>query len=633
MSDKPSKSGKGRKTSRTNSSRPARNQINWSEQPDYEMAVGIHGSHLTGGGFSPRTIPQRAAAASSIARPSTVGNAMTAAPEVVVTASVATAGPVMAAAAPQAPTQRRQQLGPYRYRTAPPQSDFWLDSSTSDDEEDRERKRARRAARDNRRAARPQTLSPRMNRSHQAEDSGGDEEKEQKTTQQLEADHRLAELIEKELFELQGCDAKLGERVETNENFITRPPSQYINYSSDNEKGTRKDIPKKKKYHRAISDASVIRKMAKKGEPQPEMCRITYKTEVETERGNNKWVHRGDIVEMVYGRIVFWNNKQSIKALNAWRYQIFNRNFDNLRTSRLPWTVQEMEYVYELLQAQFDRGRRRIAWNRLANDFNRHFNGVRQDAGAKVLKQGQKKIPEIKEERFVPYRSGNAIDTACYKDGGAKGIMKRAKTTVGHVNPDPEAEENPNPEAGGEARDESEDEDMLPNPNPLTIAQWAPKPRRAPKAKAGGGNGKDEKKSTASKDDGEGDTDDESGSDADVDSDDEPLIKTVKGKKATPQKRKRGESDDNDSEQDQPAKKKVTGMKGPFKKAPAKNAPAYKAAGKKVVSHHEAVVSSDESDSDGIPAVAKKIKTALKKTPTSMVPQKIMLRLKVSPKT
>lgn len=234
MSDKPSDNDKGRKAPRKNSSKPARNQIYLTEQPDYETAFGTHGSHLTDGGISPRTVPLRGpAVASTTTNATSTAPAMPSVPSTAA-ASSATGGPTMIAG-PQVLVSRRQR-GPYRFRTGtagpPSGDDLWFNSSTSDDEEDRQRKRARRAAR-------PQTLAPRMNRSHQNEDSDGDEEKEQNAAQQIEADHRLAELIEKELFELQGCDAKLGERVETNEDFITRPPPQYISYSSDNEKSTR----------------------------------------------------------------------------------------------------------------------------------------------------------------------------------------------------------------------------------------------------------------------------------------------------------------------------------------------------------------------------------------------------------
>ncbi|KAH8661529.1 hypothetical protein BGZ60DRAFT_542111 [Tricladium varicosporioides] len=601
MSDKTLKNSKIREAPRINSSKLAQRQINWFEQPDDEKVFGAHGPRLIDGEVGLRTITQRVALTPLTTGLSTGGSITAAAPEMV-TVPIVTASPLVTDAAAQAPTRPRQRRGLYQPRTNRP--DFWFDPSPSDDEEDQLLKIARRAARENRRVTRRQTLTCRTNDNHSDSD-----EMEQKTTQWVGSDYRLAKLMEKEPLDLQGCDTNVSENVENNEDFTTCPPSQYLNSNSDIDNGARKNSSKKKKYHRAITDTSVVRNMAKIGEPQPEMCRITYKTEVETKRGNGKWIHQGDIVEMVYGRIVFWDNKESIKALNAWRYQIFNRNFDNLRTSRLPWTVQEMEYVYELLQAQFGRGRRRIAWNRLANNFNRHFNGVHQEAGARVLKQSQK-IPEIKEERLVPYRSGKAIETACYKDDGAKVIMKAAKTTIGYVNSDPDAEDNPDSEASGEAQYESEDEDMLPNLNPLTIAAWAPKPNHPPKAKVDGESGKDKGKLVTSASDSEDNAGDKPGSDADVNSDDEPLTRMGKSKKATPRKRKRGESDRN-LEEGQLAKK-AAGKKGSVNEALAKKAPAKKAVGKMAVVNPEVVASSDESDSDGIPAVAKNSKTTSK---------------------
>lgn len=94
-----------------------------------------------------------------------------------------------------------------------------------------------------------------------------------------------------------------------------------------------------------------------------------------------------------YGHPVDWNNRDSIRRLNAWREQILRRLFGNKRSTRKYWTLWEKNRLIYLIKAQMaeDPSRKKLQWNRIHNDFNRGHAGQVSRVGSRLAAENDKK--------------------------------------------------------------------------------------------------------------------------------------------------------------------------------------------------------------------------------------------------
>jgi hypothetical protein len=113
-------------------------------------------------------------------------------------------------------------------------------------------------------------------------------------------------------------------------------------------------------------------------------------------------------VQSVYGVDVNWNDKHSVKKLDAWRQQLFRRNFPTRARSLHPWLQSEMETVLGHIREQMDT-RKNFAWASLTNSYNRTIAGTTQKAGEKIVNAGNRKAHVLKKDRKAPWRTASSI--------------------------------------------------------------------------------------------------------------------------------------------------------------------------------------------------------------------------------
>jgi hypothetical protein len=126
----------------------------------------------------------------------------------------------------------------------------------------------------------------------------------------------------------------------------------------------------------------------------------------------------GTYVKNRYKRgVVDWTSRASITKLNAWREQIFRRTFGETRKVREFWTESERDDILRLAARQL-RNRRSLAFNRLANNYNKehYLAGAKNLAGERRIALGrEKKGTFLDEDRTIPWRSVSAIKNQAKK--------------------------------------------------------------------------------------------------------------------------------------------------------------------------------------------------------------------------
>ena len=110
-----------------------------------------------------------------------------------------------------------------------------------------------------------------------------------------------------------------------------------------------------------------------------------------------------------------WNNKKHIKALHQWREQIFRRRIGGVRATRPAWLELEKQKLLQMIEEQL-KIHRRPRWNRLTNEYNRHFQGQVQLRGEKQVFGGRNLDGRhLAEDRAAPWRTRSALEGQTFK--------------------------------------------------------------------------------------------------------------------------------------------------------------------------------------------------------------------------
>jgi hypothetical protein len=180
----------------------------------------------------------------------------------------------------------------------------------------------------------------------------------------------------------------------------------------------------------AVDDGTLDFENAVIGERDESKLFIEYSTTRRDPKNSNNMI-RGDRVQKRYQEAVDFNDADSVKRLNAWRGQIFRRNFPEICRKKFnhPWLQTEMDVVLELVRAQMTT-HQRLTWISLANTYNLKMAGHLQKAGEKLVKGGNRKADILKEDRQAPRRTGASIQGTLNKLQEFREMMEELLPTV-----------------------------------------------------------------------------------------------------------------------------------------------------------------------------------------------------------
>ena len=105
---------------------------------------------------------------------------------------------------------------------------------------------------------------------------------------------------------------------------------------------------------------------------------------------------KGPIIEggkrkFIYVDEMDWNDAEMVKRAYDWREQIFRRNIQRTRPTRLLWLQSEKSTVLSMLKDQFKR-HHHPKWGKLADMYNQFMNGRTQ-------RRGEKQVFEVKTNK------------------------------------------------------------------------------------------------------------------------------------------------------------------------------------------------------------------------------------------
>ena len=114
-----------------------------------------------------------------------------------------------------------------------------------------------------------------------------------------------------------------------------------------------------------------------------------------------------------------------MKKLHQWREQVFRRRIGGVRPTRKNWLESEKHHALALIQEQL-KTHRRPKFKKLANVFNRRFNGTTQRRGEKQVFNGNAKNGGLLEEdRPAPWRTASALAGQTFKWNEYDDLIKK----------------------------------------------------------------------------------------------------------------------------------------------------------------------------------------------------------------
>jgi hypothetical protein len=186
-----------------------------------------------------------------------------------------------------------------------------------------------------------------------------------------------------------------------------------------------------------------------------------------------RWIPGGRAL-FQYERTVDWNDKKSVTALNGWRQGNFIRQIGrkNEDWGRETWLESERDRLVKILSnhlATRDGRWRQILWKKVAEEYNKGFEGTLQKAGSISIprRRGQDEPVgrRLKEDRRAPKRSEKAIrgQIHYFSDPCAKKLIADAKKADHLAGDDEETD-----------WDNSEDEENQPNTSKNQVQAGTP---------------------------------------------------------------------------------------------------------------------------------------------------------------
>jgi hypothetical protein len=188
--------------------------------------------------------------------------------------------------------------------------------------------------------------------------------------------------------------------------------------------------PRKTPGDKPVDDGTLDFENAVVGERDESKLFIEYSTTRRDPENPNNTI-RGDRVQKRYPELVDFDDASSVNKLNAWRGQIFRRNFPEICRKKFnhPWLQTEMDTLLEVVRAQMTT-QERLTWVSLANSYNSRIAGQLQMAGEKLVKGGNRKAGILKEDRQAPRRTGASIQGALNKLQEYHELMEELLPTV-----------------------------------------------------------------------------------------------------------------------------------------------------------------------------------------------------------
>ncbi|KAJ8063920.1 hypothetical protein OCU04_007770 [Sclerotinia nivalis] len=209
--------------------------------------------------------------------------------------------------------------------------------------------------------------------------------------------------------------------------------------------------------HKAIFEGTHHRHNFPAGTPQPNALNIVIRSEKRDPNDPNVVIARAKITHR-FTEEVDWNNKASVKKLNKWRGQIFERAFGSKLPRRWKYTYGEMNVLCDILEAHLATSEvgglmTNVDWKLVTTRYNAHFEGVTQSAGEIYASatftgdDGKKESvsgQRMKESRQAPVRSLIGLRNQLYhfKDQRVIDLLKGAKGIKQEVEPVVDVENN-----------------------------------------------------------------------------------------------------------------------------------------------------------------------------------------------
>lgn len=193
--------------------------------------------------------------------------------------------------------------------------------------------------------------------------------------------------------------------------------------------------------HVIIGEETHNRDPIKVGTVQPEALIIVLQAERRDPKNPDVIIGRANITH-TFPREVDFDDKASVKALNKWRGQIFERAFKAKMERRWPYLEDEKNALCDILEEQLATPEvagllTNVDWELVSAQYNSHFEGVVQSAGelyAKVSYNGDNgaKISsgqEMKKDREAPVRTSTALRNQIvhFKDQRSMDLVRGAK--------------------------------------------------------------------------------------------------------------------------------------------------------------------------------------------------------------
>lgn len=211
-----------------------------------------------------------------------------------------------------------------------------------------------------------------------------------------------------------------------------------------------KEVKKIPTGHKAVFGGAHQRENFPAGTPQPSALNIVIRSEKRDPNDPKVVIARAKITHQFTDK-VDWNDKESVRKLNKWRGQIFERAFGSKFPRRWKYTYGEMNALCDILEAHLATSEvgglmTNVDWKSVTSRYNHHFEGVKQCAGEPYAitshtcdDEEKRSDPKdkLKESRQAPVRSliGLRNQLHHFKDQRVIDLVKGAKGIKQEVEP------------------------------------------------------------------------------------------------------------------------------------------------------------------------------------------------------
>jgi hypothetical protein len=195
--------------------------------------------------------------------------------------------------------------------------------------------------------------------------------------------------------------------------------------------------------------------------PDPSKTVIDLKMKRPDPNNPGKFIPGKDALH-VYDRDLDWNDSNSVKLLNAWRRQIWGRNFPQIRPTRPTWILSEKTALLEIIKNHL-KLHSHPQWNKITNEFNRRYAGTTQCAGEPLLHPGKVKGGRLREDRVGPWRSRGGLEGKASQWDEYQALKNNSNGKTRPLDYDPLAKHESDDEIS------SSDESEIKDPNPEVL--------------------------------------------------------------------------------------------------------------------------------------------------------------------